>query len=386
MTSPPPVREVIQIIQDIGSRSRGSQSAESRKSRGHEYRDDVDNNEGPDSTVPQITNDDIIEAVRGQNKESDSKIEMGVDVGSKLDGFTSWIISGFDRLTTPGLRDPIRFLDWSGSGTIGHQEQRAHEGATNEVLDEYGHRKSTTISDRGGDSPENGDSQRKTENDDTLGRQGREDRSSVHAASQTAAGPTQIDVLQQKFYQLLGVGTTVVPHNDDGNELQKSPATRIAVVQSLTLDDKCTPTADQVEAIEVRREEKTTPLAGMVHSDRRDHISISSIEIPTPTKQFAKDDDYSGSMLGLEKGEKRLQTSIEQQGHQTQRAKQQKTSPGQKKKHEHRKETTSINPIKEKKTRRSHTRDKSKQKAGPAETKPSIVGKKLTHDKQASKE
>jgi hypothetical protein len=310
----------------LGKRSSGrSSSRRFAESDGDTYdQTEVDSYASSDRPV---SNDDIIKAVRGEKAATEDE-----DVVKKIDGLTSWVIAGFDTLASVGLKAPMGFLDWSREEKRMESKQAASEISErfSHVQDDQGALTLRKIqaplnpSTSTGIYPGNDEadavipsprsvagsrsksrSGRQTNNENyqkaaKTSENGRGTRDPQHAKKHFTG---KSGFVQQRIQKISGrESEQQVPAVDESrgqDDLNVVPSKNSAEVKSLKLETgvevKVPDTTEQ--QIEQRNREI---LERRSRKLLRDNVSISSIEIPTPTRPKTED-EYSVSILGLRK-------------------------------------------------------------------------------------
>ncbi|KAG7344382.1 hypothetical protein IV203_022390 [Nitzschia inconspicua] len=316
----PPGAESLAVLQ-----KRSSGRSSSRRSRDNDSESSDTDNDSYASSDRQVSNDDIIKAVRGEKPGVDDH-----DVVKNIDGLTSWIISGFDSLAGVGLKNPIRFLDWSGEETRMHNVEHANvsqvDPPTPAVTDNDGTSQGPTVQSGAAlsESPENMVISPRSQVGDISrsgpGENGQLDYEKQEEARNAIKSPRRARDQREPNKFLVGKPGLVkqriatissremqqhspaLDHDEKEGKLKTSISNGSAEVKSLKLQTgvevKVPDTTEQ--QIEQRNREV---LERRSRKLMRDNVSISSIEIPTPNREKTED-EYSVSILGLQKGER----------------------------------------------------------------------------------
>lgn len=281
------------------------------------------------SSDREVSNDDVIKAVRGEKTTSEDPVTKNID------GFTSWIISGFDALASTELKTPIGFLDWSRETRLqedgvvhGDNEGKVDPSQTPQFDSIIQSNQNTT---KDSNMPTNDDTEnmilsprsqsgsrsrskskpRRQMNDENQ--QKTANTGNSPRATRTSRGPNKFLVgepglVRQRIQTIASRELQEAPPADALIEQQKqeeiktAPSKGSAQVKSLILESGVEVKVPDTTEQQIKQRNREV-LERRSKKLLRDNVSVSSIEIPTPNRAKT-DDEYSVSILGLRKGER----------------------------------------------------------------------------------
>jgi hypothetical protein len=263
---------------------------------------DTDNTEGESyvSSVLPVSNDDVIMAVRGEKPAQ----EGGSGVAKKIDGFTSWIISGFDSLANVGLKAPIGFLDWSGEESQIRMIRVASGGNISERPKHVQDKEGVVTCQKAATSTNNAPpltivrNPRRHEKKDST--------SCLQMRSVAQPSSNKCDNENEENEPYTGNNNSgFVHHPDTPIEVRNQTVCKEYKEVKVGVAAVSQGNAEQVEQQSGKILERCSKKLV------RDNVSISTIEIPTPYEVVQNEDAHSVSILGLERSKKEFDSTIE---------------------------------------------------------------------------
>lgn len=286
-----------------------------------------------------MTNDDIIKAVRGQTEdapEQQSEANVVQDVRKQFEGFASWITTGLDSISNAGLKDPIKFFDWNGDANAMQKLETADQYNSRSMSQSIGSDKQNTMEKRDSDdyaTADNGAS--RSQSNQNRGSRNSRSRGGSRGGSKSQVSKRPADPFQYKE----GSHSLYDDDNKNANKTDLKPmggtgrpgfvAQR---VQAISENERRTGMATAVHDIDHAKKSskknvhQPKQVQGSTSALTRDLVTISSIEIPVynnqkPDTDNHAEDEYSISILGLDKEKNRQ--ALREQEHQQKNQEQQ---------------------------------------------------------------